>query len=108
MRDGLAPLDGAVEQKNHLAKLGGLKRDSADARTQNELGAIGETDEVKAPAGAEKLTQFGGELLLALDPLALGGGCKRIDGLASKIALTEAAHDLSKAIEFENGGAGVL
>jgi hypothetical protein len=107
MGGGFAPLGGTIDDQDGVAEFGGVERGSADAGAEDKLAGIGEAAEIEASAGAEEGTHLGGELLLALDPLGIRGGGKRVHRLPAKLALAAAAHDLAEAVELQRGGAGV-
>ena len=90
-----------------VAEFAGIECGSADAGAEDELAGIGEAAEIEASAGAEEGSNFGGELLLALDPLGVRGGSQRVHRLAAQLALAAAAYDLAEAVELKRGGAGV-
>ena len=56
---------------------------------------------------AERITQLGGELMLALDPEAVGGGCEGVHASAAKGRLRVAAEHLEERVEFQHTTAGM-
>ena len=100
MSGGFAPFGGTVDEEDDVAELGGFQSGSADAGAEDELARIDEPAKVEASTGAEECTHFGGELLLAVDPLGISGGGKRVHRLLAEFALAAASHDLAEAVEL--------
>ena len=71
------------------------------------LPGIDEPGEIEAPAGAQVVANLGGELLLTLNPGAVGGRLKGLDARLPKLGLAIAAQQLSQAVELENARAVV-
>ena len=68
MLGDLAPFGGAVDYQDYVADLGGFQSDAGDAGLFDEVSDVDEAGKVEASSDAAEFTDFGGELLLGLDP----------------------------------------
>ena len=77
MQHDLAPFRGAIDDQDHVANLGGLESGACDARFLHQQIDVEQSGKIKAAADAAEFPNLLGEFLLALDPVAIGGGSER-------------------------------
>jgi hypothetical protein len=83
-------------------------RRALDARPLDRRARIEQAGEIEASARAQEAPDLAGELLLALDPWAIGGRMQGIGLLLSQRRLGVSAQHLPQQIELEHTLARVL
>jgi hypothetical protein len=107
MECDLAPLGGAIGEQEQIANLDDLQRGSGDACLVDQLRRIEQTVEVETSSGPQVSAQLFGELLLALDPLAVTRGRELHHPLMSERRGGVDGEELPEQIEFQDSFAGV-
>ena len=105
MERDFAPLGGTVHHGNDVANFRRLERGTLDARFLDQACGIAQTAKFKPAAHAPELANLFRELLLALDPDAVGRGREGGDSRLPQRRGGVPAQHLAQRVELQHSGA---
>lgn len=102
----VAPCGYALDDVDEVADLGGFQGGTVDAGFVERDGGVEEAAEVEAAAAGEHAAEFGGALLLLVDPGEVAGGLQGEDPGAAEGRKSAVGDVVAQAEPFQCGGTG--